>query len=152
MKVYNVSVYYVDMFHEKYKLEMFKDKNKEMVHPFDIKDYPSFIYVDNIMVTRNAFNTREIITKQPIKLFSTNPRDIEYYDKYGFVLGTKSISLSEKNVVIPKTIEKYRDSFLESDYLKFLRYFENDGIDQDIVDYRINKVLKKMKDWYYENI
>ena len=143
MRVYNVSVYYVDMFNEKYKLEMLK--NKEYVSLPD-NCFKNFIEIDNIMVTRDAFNTREIITKQPIDLFSSNPYDMEYYNKYGFVLGIRNISLSRKNVVIPKTIEKYREDFLESDYIKFLRNFEKDPIDQDIVDYRVNKILKRMKD------
>ena len=143
MRVYNVSVYYVDMFNEKYQLEMLR--NKEYVSLPD-SCFKKLIEIDNIMVTRNAFNTREIVTKQPIDLFSSNPYDMEYYNKYGFVLGIRNISLSRKNVVIPKTIEKYRENFLESDYIKFLRNFEKDPIDQDIVDYRINKILKKMKD------
>lgn len=142
MRVYNVSVYYVDMFNEKYKLEMLR--NKEYVSLPD-SCFKKFIEIDNIMVTRDAFNTREIITKQPIDLFNSNPYDMEYYNKYGFVLGIRNISLSGKNVVIPKTIEKYRDNFLESDFLKFLRNFEKDPIDQDIIDFKINKVLKKMK-------
>ena len=142
MRVYNVSVYYVDMFNEKYKLEMLR--NKEYVSLPD-SCFKKFIEIDNIMVTRDAFNTREIITKQPIDLFNSNPYDMEYYNKYGFVLGIRNISLSHKNVVIPKTIEKYRDNFLESDFLKFLRNFEKDPIDQDIIDFKINKVLKKMK-------
>lgn len=143
MRVYNVSVYYVDMFNEKYKLEMLKNK-KYLSLPDN--HFKNFIEIDNIMVIRDAFNTREIITKQPIDLFNSNPCDMEYYNKYGFVLGIRNISLSRKNVVIPKTIEKYRDNFLETDYIKFLRYFEKDPIDQDIVDYRINKILKRMKD------
>ncbi len=142
MRVYNVSVYYVDIFNEKYKLEMLR--NKEYVSLPD-SCFKKFIEIDNIMVTRDAFNTREIITKQPIDLFNSNPYDMEYYNKYGFVLGIRNISLSHKNVVIPKTIEKYRDNFLESDFLKFLRNFEKDPIDQDIIDFKINKVLKKMK-------
>ena len=142
MRVYNVSVYYVDIFNEKYKLEMLR--NKEYVSLPD-SCFKKFIEIDNIMVTRDAFNTREIITKQPIDLFNSNPYDMEYYNKYGFVLGIRNISLSHKNVVIPKTIEKYRDNFLESDFLKFLKNFEKDPIDQDIIDFKINKVLKKMK-------
>ena len=143
MRVYNVSVYYVDMFNEKYKLEMLN--NKKYLSLPDNR-FKNFIEIDNIMVIRDAFNTREIITRQPIDLFSSNPYDMAYYNKYGFVLGIRNISLSHKNVIIPKSIERYRDNFLDSDFIKFLRNFENDPIDQDIVNYRINKILKKMKD------
>ena len=127
MRVYNVSVYNIDQFDKIGNLE----------------------YIDNVMVTMGMFYAREIVTGQPFKIVSdsiTSKIDISFLTKYGYVVGIKNNSLSYKNVVIDKTVEKYRTSFLESNFLKFLRKYEKDPIDQDIVDYRINKVLKKMKD------
>lgn len=137
MKVYNVNVYDIDQ--------------------FGIYGKIGGIYkIDKIMVTRGLFGVREIITHQPIKVFDKDSIldkiDMVYYKKYDFVLGINKMSLAYKNMVIKSCLTKYAADFLKSDFLKFLRKYDTDAIDQEIVDYRINKILKKMRDETHESI
>ena len=137
MKVYNVNVYDIDQ--------------------FGIYGKIGNIYkIDKIMVTRGLFGVREIITHQPIKVFDKDSIldkiDMAYYKKYDFVLGISKMSLVYKNMVIKSSLTKYAADFLKSDFLKFLREYDSDAIDQEIVDYRINKILKKMRDETHESI
>lgn len=137
MKVYNVNVYDIDQ--------------------FGIYGKIGGIYkIDKIMVTRGLFGVREIITHQPIKVFDKDSIldkiDMAYYKKYGFVLGINKMSLAYKNMVIKSSLTKYATDFLKSDFLKFLREYDSDAINQEIVDYRINKILKKMRDETHESI
>ena len=137
MKVYNVNVYDIDQ--------------------FGIYGKIGNIYkIDKIMVTRGLFGVREIITHQPIKVFDKDSIldkiDMAYYKKYDFVLGINKMSLAYKNMVIKSSLTKYAADFLKSDFLKFLREYDSDAIDQEIVDYRINKILKKMRDETHESI
>ena len=138
MKIYNVSVYNIDQFGLNYG-------KIGKIHK-----------IDKIMVTRGLFGAREIITHQPIKVFDKNSLldkiDMTYYQKYGFVLGVNKISLAYKNLVIRSSLAKYAADFLESDFLKFLREYDSDAIDKNIVDYRINKILKKMRNETDESI
>lgn len=137
MKIYNVNVYDIDQ--------------------FGIYGKIGNIYkIDKIMVTRGLFGVREIITHQPIKVFDKDSIldkiDMAYYKKYDFVLGINKMSLAYKNMVIKSSLTKYAADFLKSDFLKFLREYDSDAIDQEIVDYRINKILKKMRDETHESI
>ncbi len=130
MKVYNVKVYDLDQFGTKYGI--MGDK----------------MPVDNIMITKGLFGAKEIITHQPIKIFSNasilSRIDLEYYRKYGFVLGANELSLAYKNMAFKNDLDEYAESFLESDFIKYLRKYDSDSLNQSNIDYRIEKIKRKM--------
>ena len=130
MKVYNVNVYDIDQFGIKYgKMGFIKSIGK-------------------IMVTKNFFSAKEIITHQPIIVFSNDSLlsriDMEYYKKYGYVLGVNELSFAYKNMIFQGDLDEYAKEFLESDFLKFLRKYDSDALNQSRIDYEIEKTKRKI--------
>ncbi len=125
MKVYNVSVYNVEQFNKIGQLE----------------------YIDKIMVTRSLFGAREIVTRQLVDIVSdegiSNKIDMNYYGKYGYVLGVRSKSLLSKNVANDKELWEYAKGFMESDFFSFIKKDKDYPLNQAIIDYRVKQYLKK---------
>lgn len=131
MKVYNVSVYDIDLFDTKGN------------------GIASLNKVDKIMVYRNMFCAKEIITHQPIIVFDNryfrSKIDVSFYTKYGFLIGVNERSIAYKNIPSIGTLDEYGDNFLESDFLKYLRNYTDDGLDQEIINKRIEEIKRKIK-------
>lgn len=131
MKAYNVSVYDIDLFNSKGKGICSKEK------------------VDKIIVYRTIFGVKEIITHQPFIIFDkryfTSTIDMSFYEKYGFLLGVDERSIAYKNISSKSNLEEYEKVFLESDFLKYLRNYTDDGLDEEIIHKRIDQIKRKIK-------
>lgn len=125
MKVYNVNVYNINQFNKVGQLE----------------------YIDKIMVTRSLFGAREIVTRQLVDVVPdegiSNKINIDYYGKYGYVLGVRRKSLRSKNVANDKELWQYAKSFMSSNFFSFIKKDSDHPLNQAIVDYRVKKYLKK---------
>lgn len=137
MKIYNVTVYDIDI--------IVPNTTTFIIRP----NMASLKKLDQIMVTKTVFGAREIITRLPIITYNKDNFmsriSYRYLERHGFVFGIDEASFKHKNIASTKSLEEYKSTFLKSKFLKYIREYDIDTLDQYKVDKKIEKVKYKVK-------
>lgn len=134
MKVYNVNVYTIHPYYT-----TINDKKTGI-------EYVLVKKIDKIMVTKNLFGVREVITKKPLIVYDNNYIELnkkrkKYYLKHGVVLGINKSSLKAKNLVVASELDRYKNRFVWSKFRKIIKIHDS----QLVINERIEKIKRKIK-------